>query len=405
MKIYKGIILSLSLAICLLWSSYAQAATMGAKLAGKILLNVEQGGELWYVNPDNKQRYEVDKYEDLLAVAKKLAKPISEVDFQKIAQGGMPVVGDVVVAKKYAGRFVERNERGGELWFVNLADLKRYPLTDAVTALASIKKVAIGITRENLAHIHKPVFYEAVDQYSHYERQKITIRKETYTVDLVEIDLANPNLRIITDSAQTATCKTNCQAKPLWSYIKSTPKVFAAMNATYFDTSVAKKNYYFFPVYNTKAGVFINDDQLKYWTTGPIIAFDQNNKMYYFKDSREFKSVADFEKKYNTKLAAAIGNKPRIIENYMNVLIDWEVDNKQLKQHSTKNALAYKNNKIYLVEVINATVPDLGEVLQAMYFEFAINLDGGGSTAFFYNDEFLSGPGRDIPNAILFATK
>jgi exopolysaccharide biosynthesis protein len=35
----------------------------------------------------------------------------------------------------------------------------------------------------------------------------------------------------------------------------------------------------------------------------------------------------------------------------------------------------------------------------------ALNLDTGGSTALYYGGRYVYGPGRDIPNAIIFATK
>jgi exopolysaccharide biosynthesis protein len=149
----------------------------------------------------------------------------------------------------------------------------------------------------------------------------------------------------------------------------------------------------------------INQDQLKYWTTGPIIAFDENNKFYYFKDSREFVSVENFEKVYNVKLQAALGNKPRLIEEGKNLLIEWDIDEKQRNTKSTRNALAYKNDKIYLVVARNATVPDLADIMKAMAVEYALNLDGGYSSALWYNDEYMVKPGRDITNAILFSEK
>jgi exopolysaccharide biosynthesis protein len=133
------------------------------------------------------------------------------------------------------------------------------------------------------------------------------------------------------------------------------------------------------------------------------MVFDQNNKFYYFKDSREFKSVADFESKYGTKIRAAIGNKPRLIENYMNLLIEWDIDKNQREAKTVRNAIAYKNNMIYLVVARNATVPNLANIMKAMGVEYALNLDGGYSSALFYNGEYMVGPGRNIPNAILFS--
>ena len=86
---------------------------------------------------------------------------------------------------------------------------------------------------------------------------------------------------------------------------------FAGINGTYFCSSASCEsyNYYFFPIYDTFLGKIVNEDQLKYWTTGPIMAFDIVNNFYYFKDSRELKSLENFEAVYGTKMQAAIGNK------------------------------------------------------------------------------------------------
>ena len=87
----------------------------------------------------------------------------------------------------------------------------------------------------------------------------------------------------------------------------------------------------------------------------------------------------------------------------MNYLIDWELDEKQTKTKSIRNAIGYKDNKLYLVVAFNATVPDLANIMQAIGVEYALNLDGGYSSAMIYNGEYMVGPGRNIPNAILFA--
>ena len=218
------------------------------------------------------------------------------------------------------------------------------------------------------------------------------------------IDLADPNLKIITDTASDGDCLGPCPARELMDYVLDN-NGFAAINGTYFETGAARRNYYFFPVYNSWLGVMINEAQLKWWTTGPLMVFDENNKFYYFPDSRDFGSVAKFESKYGVKIQAAIGNKPRLIENYLNWLIDWEVDESQMTGKYIRTAIGYKDNKIYLVVVNKATVPDLAIIMQTLGMEYALNLDGGYSTALYYNDEYMIGPGRNIPNAIIFAKK
>ena len=41
--------------------------------------------------------------------------------------------------------------------------------------------------------------------------------------------------------------------------------------------------------------------------------------------------------------------------------------------------------------------------MKQMKMDYALNLDGGSSAALFYNDEYMEGPGRNIPNVLMFA--
>ena len=285
-----------------------------------------------------------------------------------------------------------------------------------------MRELSLGITSENLARIHKPGTYESMNEYSVYEHKAISTASGNFTVDYVAIGLDNPKLRVITDTTKlhptTLTGKEDGYygAQSLGKYVIANDG-FAGINGTYFCASgnCEANNYYFFPVYNTNLKKTVNQDQLKYWTTGPMMAFDVNNKFYYYKDSREFLppgwsydlgiDVAEaFAQVNGVELAAAIGNKPRLIENGMNALIDWELDAKQRYVKSLRNALgsSAKDNIVYLVIVRDATVPDLADVMKALGVDYALNLDGGGSAALWYNDEYMVGPGRDIPNAIVF---
>jgi exopolysaccharide biosynthesis protein len=373
-------------------------------LSGTIVLDVERHGEAWYINPANCQRYYLGRPQDAFNTMRQVGLGINEIDFQKIAQAGMPVTGDIEAAKRLAGKIILQVERNGEAWYIYPKDLKKYYLGRPEDAFKIMRELGLGISRENLSKIHKAGAEESIDQFSKYEHKKITTKNGTFTVDIVTIDLSNPKLKIITDTADTYNCKTNCQAKSLSQYVIKN-NGFAGINGTYFDTDASKKNYYFFPVYNSNSNTLINDDQLKYWTTGPIMAFDQNNKFYYFKDSRDFKSVEYFEETYKVKMQAAIGNKPRLIENKMNLLIDWDIDPKQRDGKYMRNAIGYKDNKIYLVVAKNSTIPDLANIMQTLDVDYALNLDGGYSAALWYNDEYMVGPGRNIPNAIIFSEK
>jgi len=400
------------------WPYETRAVTADNFLGRLIRSNIEKN-KIWFVGQADKKK----RPANLLSEVRDLAEKSSLLplrDFQVIAQADMPIPGNAAIAKKYAGRFWKL-ECSDEVWYVNPLNLKRYPVNSEEEFLF-LKKEAKEIGLGDMAKIHKSGFDESVDQYSRYERQTIKTKGGQFTVDLITIDLANPNLKVITDTTETSNLAPRkdkgqkiFSAKPLANFAAE-HKAFAAVNGSYFcsNDGCREKNYFFYPVYSTKTGKIINDDQLKYWTTGPVLAFDDKNNFYYFKDSRDFKSalVLGADKTYylktnggQVKLQAAIGNKPRLIQDYMNYLIDWEMDKKQMTTKALRSAIGYRDGKIYLIMAKNSTVFDLADIMQNFKVEYALNLDGGYSSAMLYNEEYMVGPGRDIPNAILFARK
>ena len=388
----------------------AQALTSTAKiLAGQVIYSTEKPNELWMVSTSTLKRMPVGDYKATLSLYKNKFVGISEANFKKITDTKSSVKTNLELAKKFFGKIILRVEKHGAAWYVNPTDSQTYNLSDSINFFKNLSLLATPVSPSQLAEIHKPGLKESIDQYSSYEYTKIKTERGTFTMDVVKIDLSDPKLKIITDTADTAECKKDYRAKPLADYIFDA-KAFAGINGTYFCSSRGcTTNYYFFPVYNTAKKSFVNEDQLKYWTTGPIMAFDTNNKFYYYKDSRDFKSVANFEATNGVTLQAAMGNKPRLVEEGKNALIDWEVDPGQLKGKYWRNAIGYQDNGtgghgiIYLVIVKGATLDDLAVIMKQMKMDYALNLDGGSSAALFYNDEYMEGPGRDIPNVLMFA--
>ncbi|MDA3839519.1 MAG: phosphodiester glycosidase family protein [Patescibacteria group bacterium] len=394
-----------SIIIFIVLPSFVSAESLSQKLSGKILLNVKQNGEAWYIYPKDNKRYFLGRPADAFSLMRELGLGITEFNFQKLAKEGNPVDGDIDLARSLSGLIILQVEENGEAWYVNPDDLKIYYLGRPDDAFQIMRRLSLGISRENLALIHKPGFNESINSYSKYEHTKVDTVDGVFSVDYIEIDLSSDNIEIITDTAEDYNCKSGCAAKTLASFAIEND-AFAAINGSYFcSSSGCSTNYYFAPIYNSIEKKLINDDQLKYWTTGPVVAFDTNNKYYYFKDSREFKSVEDFEATNNVKLQAAISNKPRLIEDGKNILIEWDIDEKQRNVKATRNALSFKEDKMYLIVTYNSTLVNLANVLKSMEMEYALNLDGGYSAALFYNDEYMVGPGRDIPNALLIREK
>ncbi len=389
----------------------AQAGEISARLKGRILLDVERNGEAWYVNPADEKRYYLGRPDDAFQVMRQLGLGISELNFSRLAKDdSMSSSSDMILGAKLRGKILLQVEKKGEAWYVNPADSKAYYLGRPADAFSIMRRLSLGISRRDLAMIHKVGATESIDKYSAYEHTSVMVASTTFKADIIRIDLSDPELEIITESTNKTDCDKNCPAETLADFVVRND-AFAGINATYFDTSRAKMNYYFFPVWNTREKILINEDQLKYWTTGPIMAFDTDNGFHYFKDSREFESVANFEKTTGKKLQAALGNKPRLIEEGMNQLIPWDTDVKQQSAKAMRNALGYTKDPVtgketlMLIILHDATVIDLAEALKVLKVDYALNLDGGYSSALWYNDEYMVKPGRNIPNAIVFRKK
>ena len=59
---------------------------------------------------------------------------------------------------------------------------------------------------------------------------------------------------------------------------------------------------------------------------------------------------------------------------------------------------------VYIGIVHNASMGESAKVLKALGMDGALNLDQGGSTALWHGG-YKAGPGRNIPNAVLFVSR
>ena len=179
-----------------------QAATLSEQLSGKILLQVEENGEAWYMNPANTQRYFLGRPVDALNIMRELGIGISNndldkipvsldykngvdsdsdgladslelalgtnpqladsdndtfSDFEEINSGYNPkgenVLIDLNFAKKHKGKIFLQVESNGEAWYISPGDNLRYYLGRPKDAFAVMRSLGLGITNENLDKI------------------------------------------------------------------------------------------------------------------------------------------------------------------------------------------------------------------------------------------------------------
>ena len=250
-------------------------------------------------------------------------------------------------------------------------------------------------------------------KYDSYVKRTITVQGTKYEINVVTIDLANPKLKIMTYSGTNkGSCyNVSCKVKELKSYLDE-GRGFAAINGAYFCPKdyaqcTGMEGSYYWMVFNTRNKTLVNEYQNRF-NSGPLITFNSAKQWHFFRIAKTFPGMDSLKLVDGSELTAAISNGPAFIEGGTYVLNDDEINALDYKSHYVKTnrgGLGIKGSKVYLVIARKATVPELGLIMKALGMQYAINLDGGGSSALWYRGNYKVGPGRNLPNAIVFSEK
>lgn len=176
------------------------------RLKGKILLQVEENGEAWYVKPEDGKRIYMKDGNAAYAMMRDLGLGISNADLAKIPIGfenrfectdndgdGLcdkledalgtdknkadtdgdgfkdgdevkanysplnngKLIYNLSLANKLKGKILLQVESHGEAWYINPVDNKRYYMPDGPSAYQIMRFLSLGITNANLAKIAK----------------------------------------------------------------------------------------------------------------------------------------------------------------------------------------------------------------------------------------------------------
>ncbi len=228
---------------------------------------------------------------------------------------------------------------------------------------------------------------------SGYQRQAVSALGSTYIVDIVAGNLSST--RVIVDTASESDCHDNCPTLPLATYV-SRNGAYAGINGSYFcpaeyPSCAGKTNSYDTLAMNNKKTYFNSDNNI--YSTVPLVAFGPGFVRFVTQSSGWGR---------DTGVDGVLANQPLLLSGG-NVTFGGDGDPKKGSK-GNRSFVANKGNTAYIGVVRNATVAEVAHVLQTMGMEGALNLDSGGSTAL-WSGGYKAGPGRNIPNAILFVNK
>lgn len=228
---------------------------------------------------------------------------------------------------------------------------------------------------------------------SGFSRQSVSALGTNYAVDIVAADMGST--RIIVDTATDGDCRDSCPVLSLGDYVARNG-AFAGINGSYFCPadypSCAGKTNSFDTLAMNKNKKYINSDNNVY-SSVPAVIF-QSGSMRYVGASQEWGR--------DTGVDGVLANQPLLLSGG-EVRFGGGSDPKQGSK-GNRSFVGNKGNIAYIGVVRNATVAEAAQVLKAMGLDGALNLDSGGSTAL-WSGGYKAGPGRNIPNAILFVGK
>lgn len=229
---------------------------------------------------------------------------------------------------------------------------------------------------------------------SGYSRQQVNVNGTSYLIDLVAGSLSST--RVIVDTASENDCGNDCPTLPLATYV-SRNSAYAGVNGSYFcpaeyPSCAGKTNTFDTLAMNVKKHYFNSDNNA--YSTVPAVIFGSGWVRFV---NRSLDWGRD------TGADGVLANQPLLVSGG-NVVFGGDGDPKK-GSRGNRSFVANKGNTVYIGVIRNVTVAESALAMKAMGMDNALNLDSGGSTALFVNGGYKAGPGRNIPNAILFINK
>jgi hypothetical protein len=228
---------------------------------------------------------------------------------------------------------------------------------------------------------------------SGFSQQKVDTSVGQIAISMVAGDLSST--RVIVDTASDSTCTNDCPVLSLGDYA-SRNGAFAGINGSYFCPASYpicsdKKNSFDLLVMNKNKTYFNSDNNV--YSSNPAVIF--------LGGSVRFVGAASGWGR-DQGIDGMLSNYPLLVSGG-NVVFGGDGDPKKGSK-GNRSFVANKGNTVYIGVVHGATVAEAAIALKALGMENAMNLDSGGSTALWANG-YKVGPGRAIPNAILFVKK
>ncbi|MFH1890326.1 MAG: hypothetical protein ABIJ91_02030 [Candidatus Kuenenbacteria bacterium] len=150
MKKQLTILLILIFVFGLIPIHFTDAQNISERLRGRLLLQVEQCGAIWYVDTNDYNRYSVT-WANALPLFQKLSLGITDADLTKIPATGSNQAGNVSMRNRLKGKLLLQVQQGGAIWYIDDNGYRHNVTWDNLMPL--FQSLALGITNADLSKI------------------------------------------------------------------------------------------------------------------------------------------------------------------------------------------------------------------------------------------------------------
>lgn len=128
-------------------------SSIAERLSGRIVLQVQQNGEAWYIAPGDNRRHYLGRPADAFKIMREKGLGISNTDLGDIPKEGESWNARADVLNRTKGKILLQVEEHGEAWYVNPVNGKRYYLGRPADAFRIMRNLGLGITKQDLKKI------------------------------------------------------------------------------------------------------------------------------------------------------------------------------------------------------------------------------------------------------------
>lgn len=127
---------------------------LASRLSGRILLQVQEHGEAWYVYPNDRRKYYLGRPLDAWNVMRFLGLGITNADLAKIpTYNNYQWDAERGLIERVRGKILLQVEEHGEAWYVSPVNDRRYYLGRPADAFQLMRNLGLGINNEDIRKI------------------------------------------------------------------------------------------------------------------------------------------------------------------------------------------------------------------------------------------------------------